>query len=517
MSQTLRIPTLFIIIMCGWVFQSQAQIIGPVPSPKESIAQNSVSNMAALGDTLWIGPALNRTINNSTNWFYPEGATEIVNGNGRVFSLALAPDTVIAGLGYNADTPDGSVQAGLGFHISVNGGNSWNYIENPNEAEDDTSFVYGGTTYQKLPITTQEQSPPFDIAQRGSTIFSANWALGLVRSQNFGQSWQRIILPPQQVDSLVPEQEYEFNSNEGNRYDPRYDQNLLGFSVFIDNRDRVWVGTAGGLNISENALTAPADSIRWRHIQFNSSENSLPANWIITIKQHPSTGDIWLTNWPSGISDEEQFGIARTSDSGQTFDHYLSGKRINDIGFKDGTIYAVGDNGFFKSTDNGNSWNQIPQIKSANTFIKESAQYYSLASTTDRLWVGTSDGLASTADGGQSWQITRVDFPLDGQNRYQKDAPSVETYAYPNPFSPRRHDIVRIKYEVPETGKVQIRLFDFGMNLVRELDGGDFSEGTYEAVWDGRDAQGNQVANGPIFYQIDTASGTIRGKILVVD
>ena len=195
----------------------------------------------------------------------------------------------------------------------------------------------------------------------------------------------------------------------------------------------------------------------------------------------------------------------------------MLGERINDIGFKDGTIYAAGDNGFFKSTDNGNNWNQIPQIKSANTFIKKSAQYYSLSSTTNRLWVGTSDGLASTADGGQSWQITRVNFPLDGQNRYQQDAPSVETYAYPNPFSPRRHDIVRIKYEIQKAGNVQIRLFDFGMNLVRELDSGNFSEGTYEAVWDGRDHQGNQIANGPVFYQIDTASGTIRGKILVVD
>lgn len=517
MQKTVRITTLFITFILGWVFQSNAQIVGQVPSPTESIAQNSVSNMAALGDTLWIGPSLNRTVNNSADWYYPEEATEIVSENGRVFSLALAPDTVIAGLGYNADTPDGSVQAGLGFHISTDGGNNWDYIENPNEAEDDTTFDYGGITYPKLPITTQEQSPPFEIAQRSNTIFSANWALGIVRSQDFGESWQRIILPPQQADSLVPEQEYEFNSEEGNRYDPRYDQNLLGFTVFIDNQDRVWTGTAGGLNISQNALYAPADSIRWKHIQFDNSENGLPANWIITIKQQPETNDIWLTTWPSGISDNEQYGIARTSDEGQTFDHYLSGERINDIGFKDGIIYAAGDNGFFISTDNGSSWDQIPQITSANTFIKESAQYYSIASTSDRLWIGTSDGLASTADGGESWQITRVNFPLDGSNRYQQDAPSVETYAYPNPFSPRRHDIVRIKYEVREAGNVQIRLFDFGMNLIRKLDSGNFSEGTYEAVWDGRDQRGKQVANGPIFYQIDTPGKTIRGKILVVD
>jgi hypothetical protein len=473
--------------------------------------------MAALGDTLWIGPSLNRSINNSTNWYYPEGATEIVNDNGRVFSLALSPDTIIAGLGYNTDSPDGSVQAGLGFHISTDGGTNWDFVENPNDTDDDTSFVYGGTTYPKLPVTEQEQSPPFEIAQQGNTIFSTNWALGIVRSQDFGENWHRLILPPQQADSLVPGNEYTFSSKSGNIYDPRYDQNLLGFTVFIDNQNRVWVGTAGGLNISGNALTAPSDSVRWQHIQFDNSENGLPGNWIITIKQQPETDDIWLTTWASGLNDNEQYGISRTSDSGQTFDLFLEGERINDIGFQGGHIYAAGDNGLFKSTDNGASWEQIPQIKSDNTFIKASAQYYSLASTTNRLWVGTNDGLASTNDSGQSWEITRVDFPLNGQNRYQQDAPSVETYAYPNPFSPRRHDIVRIKYEVSKAGNVQIRLFDFGMNLIRELDSGNFAAGTYEAVWDGRNQHGNQVANGPVFYQIDTPNNTIRGKILVVD
>ena len=494
-----------------------AQVVGPVPSPFESIEQNSVSNMGALGDTLWIGPGLNRAIGNSENWYFPEGANRITDDRGRLFSVALAPDTVWAGLGYNAQSSSGSVQAGLGFHLSTDGGNSWSYIPNPNDDGDDSTFVYGNTTYQKLPVTAQEQSPPFDIALHNTTVFSANWALGLVRSTDFGDSWQRIILPPQQADSLVPSREYNFNSPDGNRYDPRYDQNLLGFSVMIDNKNRVWAGTAGGVNISDNALTAPADSIRWRHIQFDGSQNSLLGNWVITIKQQPGTGDIWMTNWSAGISDDEQFGIVRTSDGGKTFDRYLAGQRINDIGFFNGTIYAAGDNGLFKSSDGGNSWTRIPQIRSANTFIKESAQYFSLASTTDRIWVGTSDGLASTADNGQSWEITRVNFPLDGQNRYQQDAPSVDAYAYPNPFSPRRHELVRIKYEVQSAGNVQIRLFDFGMNLIRELDSGNYSAGTYEAVWDGRNARGNQVANGPVFYQINTPQNTVRGKILVID
>ncbi|MDX1619002.1 MAG: FlgD immunoglobulin-like domain containing protein, partial [Balneolaceae bacterium] len=68
-----------------------------------------------------------------------------------------------------------------------------------------------------------------------------------------------------------------------------------------------------------------------------------------------------------------------------------------------------------------------------------------------------------------------------------------------------------------DRGRVRIRLFDFGMNLIRELENNTFSPGTYEAMWDGRNGDGSRVANGPVFYQIDAPGGTIRGKILVLD
>ncbi|WP_246043079.1 FlgD immunoglobulin-like domain containing protein [Fodinibius saliphilus] len=473
--------------------------------------------METFGDTLWIGPGLNRTIDNSANWYFPENAQKIINEEGSVYSLALAQDTVWAGLGYTASTPNGDVQSGLGFHYSTDGGENWKFIKNPNDEEDDSTFVYGGTRYAKLPVTAQQQSPSFEVAFKGETVFSANWALGLVRSQDFGANWKRIILPPQQVDTLSPDNEYTFNSNGTNRYDPRFDQNLLGFSVFIDRSNRVWCGTAGGLNISDNALTAPADSIRWRHIQVDGSSDGLLGNWIITIKQQPSTGDIWMTNWSSGLRDNESFGIVRTRNGGKSFDRYLQGKRINDIDFSDGVIYAAGDDGLFKSSDGGANWTTIPQITSANTFIKKSAAYYSIASTTNRLWVGTGDGIASTADGGENWEITRVNFPLDGNNHYQQDAPDVNAYAYPNPFSPRRHSLVRIKYEVKKAGQVTIRLFDFRMKLIKKIASGDYTPGTYEAVWDGTTTNGKDVANGAVFYQIDSPGNTIRGKILLIN
>ena len=170
------------------------------------------------------------------------------------------------------------------------------------------------------------------------------------------------------------------------------------------------------------------------------------------------------------------------------------------------------------SQNDGETWNRIPQISSPNTFIKPNAQYFSVASTDDRLWIGTSDGIAATPNGGESWQILRVDVPLTGGNIYQPDAPDVETYAYPNPFSPTQHSVVRIKYHLDQPGPATIRIFDFGMNPVRTLRVPVVStSGSYETVWDGLTENGRIAANGTYFYSIETSDGFTNGKILLLD
>lgn len=514
-----KTTSLFIAFMAVPISLSYGQLRGPLPSPQQSIKENSVSVMGALGDTLWVGPGLNRNIDNRAEWYFPERAERLIQGNDRLFSLSLSRDTVFAGLGYNQQTAEASVQTASGYYLSFDGGGTWTYTDPPLESAGDTAFVYGNETYAKLPITVPQQSPPFEMDHRGDVILSANWALGIIRSRNAGRSWHRLILPPQSADSLVPEMSYEFSSETGNRYDPRFDQNLLGFGVLIDRGGRVWAGTAGGLNISENALTASRDQIRWNHIQVDeaSGQSGLMGNWIIDIKQQAETGDIWMTNWASGLQAGENFGIVRTSDLGVSFDHFLQGQRINDLGFMGSHIFAAGDDGLFISPDNGKSWQQLNRIESPNSYIKDTARFLSVAATSERVWVGTDDGIASTDDLGESWEITRVNFPLRGGNRYQPDAPNVEAYAYPSPFSPTRHSVVRIRFEVEQSGQVKVRLFDFGLNLIKELENRSFSSGTYEVVWDGLDLRGQQIANGPVLYQIETAGNIIRGKLLVID
>jgi len=529
------IVTVFLLLF--FLHDSFAQFTGKVSSPFSTIRQNSTSNMETFGDTLWVGPGMNRRIESEGEWFVPVNADSVFEGRGRVFSLSLAQNKIFAGLGFTLTSDDESVQTAQGYYLSENGGSDWEFIEfpldeqpdesvcDPNQsgfqAGCDTTFVYGGVEYSRIRILVPQQSPPFEVDFKEDIFMSVNWASGLLRSSDAGQTWDRIILPPSTETELTPDRTFMWRSEADgeliNRYDPRFDNNLLGFGLLIDDNDRVWVGTAGGLNVSENALTASTDSITWRRTAFDGSENGLIGNWIIKIRQQPGTNRVWMTNWSSDPDNADNFGIVYTEDGGVTFKQFLNGRRINDIGFHNDTIFAAGDDGLFISNDDGQTWRRVNRVKSPNAFIRDNADFFSLAATNNRIYTGTSDGIASTADGGETWSIFRTDVPLRGGNIYQPEAPDVNTFAYPNPFSPNQHSVVRIKYEVPQAGNVKIRIFDFGMNLIRTVADDNLASGEYETTWDGVDQYGRNVSNGTYIYIVDTPGNRFDGKILLLD
>ena len=82
-----------------------------------------------------------------------------------------------------------------------------------------------------------------------------------------------------------------------------------------------------------------------------------------------------MTNWKaegtgSPFEGLDRNGIVFTEDGGYTFKRRLIDRRISAITFKDGYVFAGGDDGLFISSDGGDSWIQSPQIRSANTFLK---------------------------------------------------------------------------------------------------------------------------------------------------
>lgn len=83
---------------------------------------------------------------------------------------------------------------------------------------------------------------------------------------------------------------------------------------------------------------------------------------------------------------------------------------------------------------------------------------------------------------------------------------------YPNPFNPS----TTIEYTLPKPGAVTIRVFDMLGRQIRLLASGEQSAGRHSVVWDGRDNHGVDVMSGVYYYRVETASGSISRKMMLV-
>ena len=88
---------------------------------------------------------------------------------------------------------------------------------------------------------------------------------------------------------------------------------------------------------------------------------------------------------------------------------------------------------------------------------------------------------------------------------------------YPNPFNPETW----IPYELANSSKVKVAIYDVRGTIVRQLDLGHQREGYYTsrsraAYWDGTNDFGERVASGIYFYQLQADNVSLLRKILIL-
>lgn len=501
---------------------SAARVAELMPTP--GIARNSVTNLLARGDSLWVGPLLNLTTDGGATWFMPD-ADSLVDARNRVFSLDAEGDILWAGLGYTSEAQgdaEGVATTG-GFLFSTDGGRSFTYRLPHLDAPGDSVEVYGVSTLKALPIIVPQQSPPYDIDYdpRTGDVWVAAWASGIRRSADQGRTWQRVVLPPDDRMAIHPDSSYDFElapQRGGTGH-----LNHMGFSVLVDEAGTVWAGTPIGVNRSTDG------GVSWRRFGAEGTPNSLTGSWVVSIEEQPVPGrnPVWMATWNAAeVGEQGQYGVtvARSGLGGDpdsvAFDQVLLGEQIYDFAFRGaGTVYAAGTNGLFISHDAGATWNVVRHFADPtqpDRRIRPDVSVYAVATTDDALWVGTSDGLFKSTDQGATWRIYRAEVPLHPETPTAA-VPDVDTYAYPNPFSPQADRFIRVRYELDAPRAVQVRIFDFSMNLVRRLVDENQPEGVREATWDGTDDRGLRVANGVYLYAVEAGGETAWGKILVLE
>lgn len=480
-------------------------------------AGNNVQEVIAVGDTiLTISKGLNISTDNGVTWTNYYGKEPF--GTDGVYAIAYHNGVIWAstGIRYFDDKVQDEIDKGTGLKYSTDMGKSWVSLPQPVDKQTDTVIVYGINHLRALPITAIQKNITFDIRFTTGTVWIASFSGGLRKSTDMGQTWQRVVLPPDFLDRIAPTDTLDFCvSPSAGSVCPSDNLNMRVFSIAAINDSTIYVGTAGGLNKSTDG------GVSWRKFTHTNQQNPIAGNWITYLDYDKNSGTLWSSSWKAEGATED-FGINATSDGGNTWKVSLQGHKCFNFGFKGNEVIATSLDGVFRSNNSGGTWILPTSIVDKESKIQlQTNIFYDAASVGNTIWLGSEAGLVKFDQTGVNWQgdwkIYMASQPLSGNDN---------SYAYPNPFVPRLQTVT-IKYSTGgKSVPVTIRIFDFGMNLVRTViqnvtKGGGSVPGqnvvSESDFWDGKDQNGRYVPNGVYFYRIDRGSEEpLFGKILVI-
>ncbi|MEG8946061.1 WD40/YVTN/BNR-like repeat-containing protein [Rosettibacter firmus] len=498
-------------------FTSDSETINDFP------ASNSIERILFVEDTIWIATSkgLSKSTDYGNTWinfyrhkdFGEDGVSAIGYYNGTVWAATWKMDNIAGS----------SVPTGTGLHYSTDFGKTWNNIKQPVDDPSDSIITYGINKIRALPVTVPQQNFVYDIAFTKNTIWIVCFAGGLRKSTDMGKTWQRVVLPPDNLDSIKPTDTLKFSLQPvAGKFGKESYLNHRAFSLLTVDDTTIYVGTAGGINKSTDG------GISWIKFNHTNQEQPISGNFILSIQHNKFDNSIWAATWKAEGLDE-YYALSSSNDGGKTWKTFLTNEKILDIDFKyygdannytHADIFAATENGLFRSNNSGKSWLAVQEIIDSKTGLPiniKNQRYRAVKvkqkeSVTD-IWIGTLDGLVKFTDINNNW---------DGEWKVflssKKLNTSNDSYAFPNPFSPDE-EVVRIKYKIEKSANVTIRIFDFGMNLVRTLiqNVNKTLKGEQIEFWDGKDENGKIVPNGVYFYRIDIDSNEpLFGKIIVL-
>jgi len=204
------------------------------------------------------------------------------------------------------------------------------------------------------------------------------------------------------------------------------------------------------------------------------------------------------TGWISGFDYDEYFGrILKTTNGGMTWNEQWNGSfsHITSIYFDDSnTGWAVGDHGvILNTTDSGENWVQQSSLTSARLssihFVDSKSAWI----------VGSGGTILHTTNGGVSF--------IDKEEIDEIPTNYSLTNNFPNPFNP----ITKIRYSVPQSSSVVIKVFDILGNEIETLVNEEKSVGTYEITW-----YAENLPSGIYFYRLQAGSFAETKKMILI-
>lgn len=481
-------------------------------TPEPRLGSNVIIDIVPTSspDTLWLGTGngVTRLIatyhmgfpENPPPWPRFETYTQDQGvGKGGVSGL-YASDSIIW-TAFAFDTSVGISGAGGGMAYSRDQGRNWTWFPQPrdrsyNVDENGKDLVLG-----YWPTTTNVDNITYDIALSDSNVWIVSKGGGL-RKHAYAADYTdysdttgwRVVSP----DTFA--------------FHPAERLNHRAFSVLYAE-DALWVGTADGINKSTD------EGRTWQ--SFRSANSGISGNFVTALGYQEAAHTVWAATWRAE-GQTEFYAVSKTTNGGATWTAHLTEQQIeqaighaetpraHSFGFDSTIVYVCDDLGLWKTLDGGGTWGLFSPMQDAESGHRfDESAIYAATKEHGRLWAGGVDGLAQSNNDGTTWHLFQTAAPLNDAAR------SVETYAYPTPWSPSRFGPVKLRYQ-STGGAIKVTIYDFAMSKVVELPAVTRAPGEDYESWDGR-KDGTIVANGTYFYKIEKPGGEVWGKLIVLD
>lgn len=494
------------------------------PNSSPTIISNFITDIITVrnanGDTIWFGTGkgISRTTNSGLTFQNYYGTEPF--GDDDVSGLAVYKNWVVVATAYSQLIGENYVPTGTGIKVSSDYGSTWSSYPQPMDGVNDTAIQYGISTIHALPVVVDEYNLSYDVLITRKNISTdslvfwiTSWAGGTRKSTDFGVTWQRVILPPDAFNTITPTGgPYNFQLNP--RDPPFGNNNHKGFSLAAENDSTIYVGTANGINRSSDW------GVSWKKYNYDSTGQGtgVAGDFVVglEVQKFGNYSIVWGASNSTKAGEKSAFSFS--ANGGLTWSNTLKGAFTHNVGFKDSIVYAATDNGIWRSffSPPNFSWSKPSIIY--DEAIRDQIRtdlFYAVDSQGDSVWVGSGDGLARTADTLTSpwvskWKIFRAYKNINVVN---------ESYAAPNPFSPK-YEVCRIYFKTGSiNSNVTIKIFDFAMYPVRTViqNANRTSPDVIWTTWDGMRDDGSQAANGVYFYRIEIdKSETVWGKVMVL-
>ncbi len=445
-----------------------------------------------LNQTLYVGTGfgLSATTDDGEKW--QNYTPEHYGGKGGISALTVSPDSTLwIATGYDTLVDQDS-------RLSIGGGlryfrpdSGWKFIPQPVDARDDTANG-------KRPTTTRVQNITYDIAILDTQIWIASFGGGIRRSVDWGKTWEVITTDGLPFGALAY-------------------LNHRGFSLLAENGN-IWVGTANGVSKSTNGGNS------WQRFTHTNQNQPISGNFVIALAHNPWDNSVWAATIRA--EGETEFNaISKTLNGGISWDIHLEnelsdGTFVRYFAFRDSAVYVATEKGIYKTINNGQSWFKMPQIRdfeSGEALL--TSTFYSVATSPapapfHRVWLGSSDGLATSADNGYTWTIFRSFV-----STRVRTEPRV--YPSPNPYSPSRYDPLKFRFDISTQVSARIDIYNFAMEKVTTLGPYNLTPtgGTLDRFvsWDGLDNNRRMVDNGVYFFRAQIGGEVTWGKIVVIN